>query len=575
VVALVGSWTQQARLSDLRERSEARLDLHATVLQQQLARVDALPAAIRLNPDVLDLVRDPGTFHADRVNHFLQALNAEADASVLYVLDPEGSVLAASNWDHELSFVGVDLSYRPYVQDAVRQGSGRFFDIGTTSGEPGYFYAVEISGSDGVIGVAAVKISLDELQSPWRQNPNHAALVVDGDGVVILSSEPSWRYRTLAPLPEDTLARFRSTRQFENVRLDPLPIRTERVLEPEARLVSAPDTDTGGGRKFLLQERQISPLNWRMMVLSDLEDLQAVSRAVQITTGFALGLALLIVLLVRQRHRMVSLEILAKQGLEQANADLERKVEERTRDLLAAQDELVHAGRLAALGQMAAVVAHELNQPLSALRTLSDNAATLIQRERLKEAEGNLGMIAQIVERMAKISAQLKLFASKPATTTNTTPLAPCIEHTTLLLAPRLDEQEVIVSSDLRPPDLLVRVDAGQMEQVLVNLMVNALDAMRDMKGGRIEIRAGVEGGTVLLTVRDNGPGISDPLLAQLTEPFFTTKSVGAGLGLGLTIIDSIVRDAGGALRIRNHPDGGAEFVIELPNAAAARGTDG
>jgi two-component system, NtrC family, C4-dicarboxylate transport sensor histidine kinase DctB len=115
---------------------------------------------------------------------------------------------------------------------------------------------------------------------------------------------------------------------------------------------------------------------------------------------------------------MVSLELLAKQRLEQTNADLERKVEERTRDLLAAQDELVHAGRLAALGQMAAVVAHELNQPLSALRTLSDNAATLIQRERLKEAEGNLGMIAQIVERMAKISAQLKLFASKPATTT-------------------------------------------------------------------------------------------------------------------------------------------------------------
>jgi C4-dicarboxylate-specific signal transduction histidine kinase len=153
--------------------------------------------------------------------------------------------------------------------------------------------------------------------------------------------------------------------------------------------------------------------------------------------------------------------------------------------------------------------------------------------------------------------------------------LAPCIEHTTLLLAPRLDEQEVVVSSDLRPPDLQVRVDAGRMEQVLVNLMVNALDAMRDKTGGRIEIRAEIQGGAVLLTVRDNGPGVPDPLLAQLTEPFFTTKPVAAGLGLGLTIIDSIVRDAGGALRIRNHPDGGAEFLIELPHAAAAGGRDG
>ena len=558
-VFVAGSWTERARLADLRERGVARLELHATLLEQELARYHFLPAAVQLNPTVLAFLRDPqDTAVAEQVGRFLGTLNAEAGASELYVLDRAGKVLAASNWDEEISFVGVDLSYRPYFQDALRTGLGRFYGIGTTSGEPGYYYAKAIVEGGLVLGVATVKVSLDKLQSPWRRSSTQAAMAVDGEGVVILASEPDWKYRTLEPLPRATLDRVRATRQFEDVPLEPLGIRTERLLDAGVRIISLPYGDAGERHRFLLQERVLAPSDWRMIILSDLEDLAAATRAAQALAGLGFGSATLLVLFLRQRRRVIRLELAAKKTLEHANLELERKVAERTRDLLAAQDKLVHASRLAALGQMAAVVAHELNQPLAALRTLSDNAVTLLRRGRASETEGNLGMIAQIVDRMAKISNQLKLFASKPKTVGGPVSIGPCLEHALALLEPRLRDQGVTVTLDIAAADLQAQADAARLEQVLVNLLGNALDALRGQEGGRIEVSAGSrDGRRVVISVRDDGPGIPPELLPRLFEPFFTTKETGSGLGLGLTISEGIVGELGGTLRARNRPERG------------------
>jgi two-component system C4-dicarboxylate transport sensor histidine kinase DctB len=491
-VSVAGSWAERAWLTELRDHGAVRLELYATLLEQELARYHYLPAAVQLNPAVVALLRDrPDAAVADRVARFLKALNAEAGASELYVLDEAGKVLAASNWDEEISFVGVDLSYRPYFQDALRTGLGRFYGIGTTSGEPGYYYAKAIVEGGVVLGVATVKVSLDQLQSPWRRSPTQAAMAVDSEGVVILASEPGWKYRALEPLPRATLERMKATRQFENVPLEPLGVRTDRVLDPGVRIISLPYGDAGERHRFLLQERVLAPSDWRMIVLSNLDDLGAATRVAQALAGLGFASATLLVLFLRQRRRVVRLELAAKRTLELVNLELERKVAERTRDLTAAQDKLVHASRLAALGQMAAVVAHELNQPLAALRTLSDNAVTLLRRGRASETEGNLGMIAQIVDRMAKISSQLKLFASKPKTVGGPISIGSCLEHALALLEPRLRDQGVTVTLDIAATELQAQADAARLEQVLVNLLSNALDASREQEGGRIEVSAG------------------------------------------------------------------------------------
>ena len=570
-IVLVGRWTERSQLASLRERGAARLDLYAAVLDQQLSQFHHLPSAVRLSPDVRALLRSPDEARVAKVNDFLRAMNGAAGASELYVLDRDGKVLAASNWDQPHSFVDVDLSYRPYFTEALRTGFGQLYAIGTTSGEPGYYFARSIDDGDGPpLGVAAVKVGLDQLQAPWRQSIAEAALAVDGDGVIILASEPDWRYRTLAPLPAAVLARIRASRQYENLPLTPLGLRIERRLDVGTSLVTLPDNGQAGYRRLLLQSRELRGSAWRIVVLSSAGDLAATRRAAQALVTLAAGSALFLLLYLGERRRARRLELAAKRLLQQANAELEVKVEERTQALLKAQDELVHASRLVALGQMAAVVAHELNQPLAALRTLSDKAVTLLVRGQVPAATGNLGMIGGIVARMASISGQLKLLATKPRPGRGPISLRPCVDHALMLLAQRLQGQQVRLEVEV-PAGLQALADGPGLEQVLVNLIANALDALGRGEDGVIEIVAWQESDLVRLAVRDDGPGIDPALLPNLFEPFVTSKEVGAGLGLGLTISEGIVAEFGGTLRARNRPEGGAELMIELHGGEAGR----
>ena len=582
VVALAGVWTERAGLATTRERGAARLQLYGAVLAKELARYDHLPAAVQLNPTVAELLRSPGdpTLVA-QVNAYLEALNAEAGASDLYLLDRSGVALAASNWNAPHSFVGVDLSYRPYFQDAMRNGTGSFYGIGTTSGEPGYYFARTIRIDGQVLGVAAVKVNLDEIGDLWAENPASAAMVVDGDGVVILTSEPGWKYRVLAPLAPATLDRYRQSRRFSNVPLTSLDWRGERELGPGEAIVSALAPDGRGRLQALAQSQVLPGAGWRILVLTRLQDLGLVTRTAQLVAGLLCGLAVLTVLYQRQRAKALRLARAAK-------LELEGRVAERTRDLVAAndqlrhevaereraektlreaQDGLVHAGKLAVLGQMAAGLTHELNQPLAALRSLSDNAVKLLDRGHLDEVRGNLGMIGGIVERMAGLTGQLKTFARRSGGGSPAARVDRCLANAVVLVDRRLREGAVTLDAGRVAAGLAVRCDPGRLEQVLVNLLGNALDALADRTEGRIEVATETLGDQVRITVADDGPGLAPEALARLFEPFFTTKEAGAGLGLGLAISDGIVREHGGSLGVRNREAGGAEFAILLPRA--------
>jgi two-component system C4-dicarboxylate transport sensor histidine kinase DctB len=585
-VGLAGEWAERAQIASLRERAAAQLELYTAILKSELGRYDHLPAVLQFNPAVLRLLREPEDLAlVAEVNRYLEALNREAGPSDLYLLDRAGRTLAASNWNQPISFVGIDLSYRPYFQDALRHGSGQFYGIGTTSRTPGYYFARAVQAAGETLGVAVVKVNLDGIENPWARGSGRM-LVIDEHGVVILAAEPGWRFRTLAPLPAATLEHFRNVRQYENVELRPLGLETERELGQGVRVVVLTGAADGTRERLLAQEQALPGSGWRVMVLSELDDLALIIRSAQAVTGLALGSLILLGLYLRQRRRAIGLKLAAQATLERANIDLEQKVAERTHDLRAsnerlqrevqereraeqvlraAQDELVHAGKLAAVGQMAAGITHELNQPLAALRTLSDNALTLLRRQRLDDAQQNLAMIAGIVDRMAGITGQLKVFARKP----QPVHAAVSVRHTLMraieLLEPRLRTSEVRIVQALPEADLAVPGEGGRLEQVLVNLLANALDALDGRAGARIDVAAGQADGRVHITVADNGPGLGAEVLPRLFEPFFTTKAMGAGLGLGLTISEGIVRELGGVLRAANRPEGGAEFTIELP----------
>ena len=231
------------------------------------------------------------------------------------------------------------------------------------------------------------------------------------------------------------------------------------------------------------------------------------------------------------------------------------------------QSDLVQAGKLAALGQMSAALSHEFNQPLAAVKTYADNAAILIERDRIAEARDNVTRISALTDRMASISRHLRNFARKPNEKLGSVDLAEVVADTAEIVAWRLKAADAMLKVDLGPVPLSVRGGAVRLQQVLVNIISNAADAVEGLDERTIELTARKKGGRVTISVRDHGPGVAPAIAERIFDPFFTTKGVGKGLGLGLSISYNIVKDFGGSVSASNHPDGGAVFAIELDAA--------
>jgi len=586
--ALGIAWASAERIeiARLHDTGAHKLDLYTASLEGALAKYDYLPGVVALRQEVVTLLRSPAAPGLQQsVNLYLSEVNTQAHSAVLYVLDTHGLTLAASNWNEEASFVGMDLSYRPYFHDAIERGTGRFYGIGTTSGKPGFYYSQAIRDHGEVIGVAVVKVSLDHVEQAWSGGGD-IALVVDASGVVFLASDPAWKFKTMGPLQPAAAAAIERSRQYAGVRLAPLGFAVEASAIDGARVVTVGEGDS---RKRYLELGYPTPEpTWRLILLSDYSPVNLRVRNVVAFTAVAIAFVLLLLLFLHQRRRTIHASLAAKEALQRAHDELERKVAERTADLVAAndqlcrevaerqraelvlreaQDGLVQAGKMAVLGQMAAGITHELNQPLAALRTLSDNARLLLAKARTEDVQSNLTMISQLTERMAKITGQLKAFARKSALQLGPVSVRRALANVQALLEQRLRTERIAILEEWSADGVQVRAEANRLEQVLVNLIVNALDAMHGCPVRRLEVSVGEHGGRVTIAVRDSGPGIPPDLLPRVFEPFVTTKEPGAGLGLGLAISASIIREFGGSLVAANRPQGGTEFTIELASA--------
>jgi two-component system C4-dicarboxylate transport sensor histidine kinase DctB len=423
--------------------------------------------------------------------------------------------------------------------------------------------------------------------------------LVDESGVVILSSRPDWKFRTMELLSAETLARLAETKQYATIgALKPVGFDSEQRLNATDSVLSLPTPGGIGSAlpvddRFLAQTRYMADSKWRFISLSPLAPV--VARATNAAFATLLTMALLssVVLFLHQRRRTIAQNLAARESLQRAHDELERKVHERTADLSLlnqslekeildrryaefvlkeTMDELVQASKMAALGQMSTGISHELNQPLAALRTLSDNAIVYLNQQRFDMARGNLERISRLIDRIARITTQLKSFARKSPTQLKPVLVGNAISDVINLLEDRIRNSGVKVERSPAGEQALALCDENRLEQVLLNLMGNALDAMAQQGSKVLAIDVSKHDETVAISIRDTGPGLREHVIGRLFEPFFTTKEQGAGLGLGLVISSAIVRDFGGSLRGTNHPKGGAEFVVEL--RAAPNGDD-
>jgi C4-dicarboxylate-specific signal transduction histidine kinase len=584
--------TQSMGIAELQTTGRHRLDLYAASLEREIGKYAYFPATLGLERDVIKLL-SPATplRSAAKVNQYLEELNERAGTLAIYVMDNQGRVRASSNWQRADSYIGEDLSFRPYFRDAMETGSGRFFGIGTTRSEPGYYLSSPLLDDGRIVGVAIIKVSLEQLEKSWS-TVETPVLVSDENGVVILSSVADWKFTTLQPLDENTRSAFDRTQQYNRRALQLLGLRETSSLDNGARLVevakhqqemiSAYPVDG----KFLAQSQPLPGTPWTLTVLSHLDQVDDMSVSHAAVAGVTAILLCILALMINERRRHLSDRLRAREALQKAHDELERKVEERTTDLSMtnqklqdevavraraeatlreAQDELIQAGKLAVIGQLSAGIAHELNQPLAALRTLSSNATRYLERGDESTARSNLVRIAQLVDRMGLITGQLKAFAHKSSGQPQPVDLRQVLSNALALLEQRLKSTGARLEIDFPASGLSVMCDANRLEQVVVNLIGNALDAMNDQTAPLVELRGLAAGHMIRLEVRDHGCGLSAEAQSRLFEPFFTTKAAGVGLGLGLVISAGIVSDFGGTLHGTNHPGGGAVFALEIP----------
>ncbi len=552
--------SERSGMDQLAALATERLELYAANLSAELGRHAYLPSLLAADAGVQALLDKPGDTELRRLtSQALARVNVRAGTNDIFVVDAQGQLLAGSR----------SLQPPTRLREALAQDLRQFFvaneDTGTGAGTGSIdFYMLHpLRRQQRTVGAVVLKLNLAPLEATWvdlgLRSQRERILVADDQGVVIMSSVQAWKYAVLDRADADQRRMLQASGRYPRevgADLGLLP-----QLESSSQLVDMPLPETGS---LLAQERQLRPLGLRLLALSDLSEVRRQARLAG-WSGAAFGASIgLLALYLASRRRALHQLFQAKTELQDAHGQLERIVDRRTAELrqaneslkvqiaqrLQTEGELLQTSKLAVLGQMSAGLSHEVNQPLTALRALARNSQRLLEAGRTQAVADNLQSMDEMVERMGQITRQLKSFARKAEQIGTAVSLLDCVRNAQLLLDHRARGIEVqyLIEVD---PSLRVLAEANRLEQVLVNLFGNAIDAMQQEPLRRLSVRTLSlnERHRVLVQVQDSGMGLSEALLPRLFEPFFTTKPAGEGLGLGLVISSKIIHEFGGSLR--------------------------
>jgi two-component system, NtrC family, C4-dicarboxylate transport sensor histidine kinase DctB len=529
--------------ADTRNRAEVRLALYTGNMMSELQRTSVVPLLLARDPELVRALVD-GNFSATSAK--LIALQAEIGVASIRLVDMDGRVMGATN----RNVLGTSYKNEMYFVDAQRTNETIFTAVKRDAGGFDFTYSRAVMADAKPVGVIVVSVDLMKYERAWA-GLQDAVLVTDSEGTVVLATEPRWR-----GLPMDAALALR----------DP-PSAIARALQATADWAQeAPDAYVRG-EAVMKTEARVPFRGWRIMTFTAYGSVREQVNGILALEimGFAILMAFTFYILSRRAwSRSLSFQRESAE-LRMLNARLQREIAEREKvqkDLEVAELTLAQSSKLAALGEMSAAVSHELNQPLAAMKTYLAGARLLLQRKRLEEALSSFQRIDDLIERMGAITRQLKSYARKGGEAFEAVDLRACVSSALSMMEPQLKSRIVKITRGLPRQAVMVMADRLRLEQVIINLLRNALDATKDVETPQIDILLSA-GETATLMVRDNGHGITD--LDNLFEPFYTTKKPGEGVGLGLAISSGIVTDLGGRLTARNGEGGGAVFEVQLP----------
>lgn len=544
------AWLTERFTETTRVRTELRLALYSGNIISELQRTSVVPLLLARDPELSSAL---ATRDFSKTSAALITAREDIAAASIRLLDTDGRVVAATN----RNLIGTSHADEPFFIEALRSRE-TIFTTGTRQGSGTEFDYSRALVTDGkVTGVIVVEAELSKFERSWA-GISDAVAVIDSDGKIILTTEPKWRGLTMEEALEARSA----------------PTAIQRALQATTDWANQPPDAYLAGQAVMRTETRIPFRGWRMVAFTSYESVREKVNAVLALQIMALAILLAAGFYLISRRARVQSQAYRRESAElrALNTRLSREIAERERvqkDLAVAESTLAQSSKLAALGEMSAAVSHELNQPLAAMKTYLAGARLLLQRTRVEEALSSFQRIDDLIERMGAITRQLKSYARKGGEAFEPVDLRAAISSALAMMEPQLKAKTVRITRVLPRGQVMVMADRIRLEQVIINLLRNALDATKGQKDPEIELILAT-GETAVLSVRDNGPGISD--LEKLFEPFWTTKKPGEGTGLGLAISSSIVSDFGGRLTAHNAEGGGAVFEMQLPLISDDRG---
>lgn len=547
-------------------------------LNLSIKRYEFMPYSLSHDDNIVSFLRQKNDCkQAKEMNQYLMSIQARTSALSIYIMDNDGVIVSSSDFSRCDSAIGFNVSHRPYFVNSDSKKTIGYFGVGVSNSIPGYFLVNSVIWNGVKIGAISVKVNLDALIN--ARNGSGETILLDQHNVIASSSNSSWFYHSLEPLNYSQRQQISEENKY---RVDFIPKLDYRIIIKNAGGLGIVNVS---GSYYIKSEIYIKGIN---MILVRLLPIGTIFHTLWPMIGMIIALFALCTISLRmitQRNQILWLKLENQQALQKANRTLENLVMVRTYELdkktrnleveikerinsenilRSMQKELLHNEKLAAIGQLSAGLAHEINQPLAAISMISANAMRFIEVGDWDEAKANLERIGRLVDFIGQLSNQLRTFSRVGDDSVNSVSLKISIDNAMLLLSHRFKTNNFTFTRIPPPSEVYCLCNNIRLEQVLVNLISNALDVVSNGNAlGRITAKWYQDDDFAVVEIEDNGPGIALDVIEHIFDPFFTTKT-SHGLGLGLAISADIIKSFRGSLSAVN-VENGARFVLRLP----------
>lgn len=551
IILLLSFWFGRTHdIEQARKQAQRQVVQLNNYVDNELARFSAIPQLLTMNELMINFVAQPSE-HNIAINNYLADVQQASGASDIFVLDTKGDVIASSNWNMDYSFIGSNYAFRPYFKRAIQGETVAYFALGIRSNRRGIYFSQAVYQNEKVVGVVVLKANVNKFENDREllntSKGSHFYLQLP-DYVIAMSDIPKWHLNTFKPLNPQSLKEIKLTRSYLDHEPQYIPQTQFKGLEGDYFKIDK--------QLYVIASMPMSNFNGTMNIIVDVSAVDAA----QLPLLFWVAIIYVFIII-------VGYALLARfagyKKLLYSRHSLEQEVIERTQALEKAQSALVQSAKLATIGQLSAGINHEINQPLSAINTYLAIAKRLLLKGQLDALSDNLVLVEGLVERVHEIVAQLKHFSKPSAMQLRPYPLAGLVKNALMISSAQLKHDDVKFEQPNFDESVVVWVDSLKFEQVLVNLITNASQAMQDADTRILSFALECFEDRVKLSILDTGSGIEQQAFSNLFEPFYSTKD-SKGLGLGLSISKQIIDSFNGSLSAHNRLQGGAEFIISL-----------